>query len=150
MQLEQQLRSTVREWESETPRGLELQLGGVDTRSPRFFQFVFAHIEANAQLLSLRAAVHEALVPAQKDKPDDYMPHLSLAYGTKGAYELIDSLALDEEASEDVAAAQRTPRRWKYSGRTFRVAAVELWACEGPPSAWKAVATVPLTAAASS
>lgn len=143
-QLEEQLRAAVRDWASDAPRGLELCLEGVDTRTPRFFQFMFAHVEANAHLLSLRAAVRAALLPDQKDKPDDYMPHLSLAYGTQGAQELIDSLTLNEGASEDTRATRDGPRRWEHTGRTFRVTGVELWACEGPPSAWKAVATIPL------
>ncbi|KWU46067.1 hypothetical protein RHOSPDRAFT_32547 [Rhodotorula sp. JG-1b] len=115
---------------------LELTLEDVDTRSPRFFQFVFAHIRPTADLLSLRQACRSVFFSqdAASTPADDYMPHLSLAYGDKGAGAILNNLR--SAASGGGRTAPTDGGRWAMDGRSFRVGAVEVWSCEGPPAEW--------------
>ena len=126
---------------------LELTLEDVDTRSPRFFQFVFAHIRPTADLLSLRQACRSVFFSqdAASTPADDYMPHLSLAYGDKGAGAILNNLR--SAASGGGRTAPTDGGRWAMDGRSFRVGAVEVWSCEGPPAEWACVESIPLSTA---
>lgn len=127
---------------------LELTMEDVDTRSPRYFQFVFAHIRPTADLLSLRQACRSVFFSqdaASTPAADDYMAHLSLAYGDKGADAILNDLR--SAASGGGRAAPTEGGRWAMDGRSFRVGAVEVWSCEGPPAEWACVESIPLPTA---
>lgn len=136
-----QAAAALEAWSREQSRALplELTMDEVDTRSARYFQFVFAHIRPTADLLSLRQACRSAYssdqaIPTPKDD-NDWMPHLSLAYGDRGADEILDDLRRSDRTG--AAPAPPSPdRTWSMHGRSFRVNAVEIWACEGPPADW--------------
>lgn len=126
---------------------LELTMEDVDTRSPRYFQFVFAHIRPTADLLSLRQACRSVFFSqdATSTPADDYMPHLSLAYGGKGAEAILSDLR--SAASGGGSTAPTDGGRWAMDGCSFEADAVELWSCEGPPAEWACLDSIPLSTA---
>lgn len=147
--LRSQASAVVKTWSQAQSQGrapLELTMEDVDTRSPRYFQFVFAHIRPTKDLLSLRQAGRSVFFsqdPASTSA-DDYMPHLSLAYGDKGADTILNDLR--SAASGGGRTTTTDGGRWAMDGRSFQVGAVEVWSCEGPPAEWACVESIPLSA----
>lgn len=123
---------------------LSLRFTGVDTHTPNYFQYLFAVVHPSPQLLALRAAVRQALSPELDGKPDDYFPHLSLAYGAdegerqvgRMIEELTAAAAGDEASGEEGFAVGGERGLVAYS--------VQLVECDGPPGDWKVLGQVDL------
>ncbi|GAA6000722.1 uncharacterized protein JCM10292_000562 [Rhodotorula paludigena] len=147
------LEQAIQSWRTASHTApLELRFTRLGSKAEQgvFFQYLFAHIRDDEPLLSLRRAVREALLPEEAAaKADDYMPHLSLAYGVdtpdRQAAFLMRSLVDEREVRVLEQTVGQGEERCEIRGHDgMDVSEVQIWRCEGRPEEWALVASVPL------
>ncbi|GAA5891157.1 hypothetical protein JCM8208_002520 [Rhodotorula glutinis] len=139
------LRTALAEWRQSHTAPLHLAFDSLGSKAAErvFFQYLFALVDdSNEPLLALRKATRDALLsPEQRIKADDYMPHLSLMYGEdderKSAQRIMDELRREGGEVRCVEGGRCAVKG--HEG--IEIDEVQVWRCEGPPEAWRMVAS---------